>query len=89
MIKCFIVININDETPEGKFKENKFYIAKISSNNVNTISVMDINKSWVPFKWVGVKDYNYFENYFNIWDSFLIENKKELNKYIPSTKFYE
>lgn len=89
MIKCFIVQNINSDTNNGKFEENKFYIAKISSNGINMVSVLDKNKTWVPFKWRGMMDPNYMERYFDIWDEFLIENKKELNKYVPTTKFYE
>ena len=42
MIKCFIVQNINSDTDDGEFKENKFYVAKISCNSVNNISVLDI-----------------------------------------------
>jgi hypothetical protein len=26
--------------------------------------------------------------YFDIWDEFLIENKKELKEYVSTTKFY-
>ena len=89
MIKCFIVQNINSDTTNGKFEENKFYIAKISSNGINMVSVLDMNKTWVPFKWRGMLNHDYMENYFDIWDVFLIENKKELNKYVPTTKFYE
>jgi len=89
MIKCYIVKNIESNVVEGVFKENKFYIAKISSNGVNMISVMDNKQNWVPFKWRGMYDPKYFNKYFEIWDAFLIENKKELNEYIISTKFYE
>lgn len=89
MIKCFIVQNIDMNTPDGKFNENKFYIAKISSNGVNMISVLDMNQTWVPFKWRGMTQPEYFEKYFDIWDMFLIENKKELNEYIPTTEFYK
>ena len=89
MIKCFIVKNINSSTPERKFEENRFYIAKISSNGINTVSVLDKNKTWVPFKWRGMMNINYMEKYFDIWDEFLVENKKELNEYVPTTKFYK
>jgi hypothetical protein len=90
MIKCFIVQNINSDTDDGEFKENKFYVAKISCNSVNNISVLDIKGNWVPFKWRGSLKYtDAFVKYFDIWDVFLIENKKELNKYVPTTKFYE
>ena len=91
MIKCFIVQNTwIPENHDGKFKEGKFYIAKISCNAINTISVLDYHGTWVPFKWRrGPLKIENFDLYFDIWDEFLIENKKELNKYILLTKFYE
>ena len=91
MIKCFIVKHVGNETPEGKFRENRFYIAKIA-NKPNTFAVLDDNKNWIPFKWYyldNVYGNDFCELYFDIWDIFLIENKKELNKYVPTTKFYE
>ena len=50
------------------------------------------NKNWVPFKWYYLNNIygnDFCELYFDIWDIFLVENKKELNKYVPTTKFYE
>mgnify|MGYP006364673163 CR=1 FL=1 len=41
MIKCFIVKNIDNETPEGKFKENSFYIAKVANNKPNSFAVLE------------------------------------------------
>ena len=89
MIKCYIVKNINNHSEMGKFKENNFYIAKISSNSVNNISVLDDMGMWVPFKWRGAFYPDHINKYFDVWDVFLIENKKELRKYIESTKFYD
>lgn len=91
MIKCFIVKNIDNTTPEGKFKENSFYIAKIASNRPNSFAVLDDNKNWVRFKYF-TRTCNYENHYimhFDIWYEFLAYNKKELNKYILTTKFYE
>ena len=91
MIKCFIVQNIDNETPEGKFKENSFYIAKVANNKPNSFAVLDDKQNWVSFKYF-TRTHNYENHYilyFDIWDEFLIENKKELNKYVPTTKFYE
>lgn len=91
MIKCFIVKNINNETVEGKFEVNSFYIAKVSNNKPNSFAVLDDNKNWISFKYFTRT--NNYENhhimYFDIWDTFLIENKKELNNYVPTTKFYK
>ena len=92
MIKCFIVQHIGNKTPDGEFRENKFYIAKLSSNKPNTFAVLDDNKNWIPFKWYYLNNIygnDFCELYFDIWDVFLVENKKELNKYVPTTKFYE
>lgn len=90
MIKCFIVQNTTVPEDRGKFKENRFYIAKISCNSINTISVLDNQGTWVPFRWRrGRLTLENFDLYFDVWDEFLIENKKELNKYVPLTKFYE
>lgn len=92
MIKCFIVKNVDNITPEGKFKINSFYIAKISCNKPNTFAVLDNDENWIPFKWYyldNAHENEFCELYFDIWDEFLIENKKELNKYVPTTKFYE
>jgi O-glycosyl hydrolase len=91
MIKCFIVKNVGNKSPEGKFKKDHFYIAKISSNNPNTFAVLDDNKNWVSFKYF-TRTHNYENHYilyFDIWDEFLIENKKELNEYVSTTKFYK
>lgn len=90
MIKCFICQCVQ-EPEKGKFEFNRFYIAKISNNDVNTFAVLDNNQNWVPFKYYtrnGNYD-NYYGFYFDLWDNFLVENKKELNKYVPTTKFYE
>ena len=92
MIKCFIVKNVGNKSPEGKFKKDHFYIAKLSSNNPNTFAVLDDNKNWVPFKWYYLNNAygnDFCELYFDIWDEFLIENKKELNEYAYTTKFYK
>ena len=92
MIKCFIVKNVGNKSPEGKFKKDHFYIAKLSSNSPNTFAVLDDNKNWVPFKWYylnNVYGNDFCELYFDIWDEFLIENKKELNEYVYTTKFYK
>lgn len=90
MIKCFVVKNIDNITNEGDFNVNSFYIAKISSNKPNTFAVLDNDKNWISFKYfTRTCNYNnHYILYFDIWDEFLIENKKELNKYIPTTKFY-
>jgi hypothetical protein len=40
MIKCYIVQNV-DNPPLGVFKPDKFYIAKISNNNINTFAILD------------------------------------------------
>lgn len=90
MIKCFIVENLDSETPRGKFNKS-YYVAKISNNQPNTIAILDDNRNWVPFKWytrnseLGVE---HCRLYFYILDNFLIENKKELNKYINTTNLY-
>lgn len=89
MIKCFICQCVQ-KPEEGNFEFNRFYIAKVSNNNVNTLAVLDNNQNWVPFKYYtrnGNYD-NYHGFYFDLWDSFLVNNKKELNEYIPTTKFY-
>ena len=89
MIKCFIVQNVMEPKGRGVFKKNKFYIARIP-DKINTISVLDMKGNWVPFKWRrGPLSLEKFDVYFDIWDEFLIENKKELNLYVPTTKFYE
>lgn len=92
MIKCFIVKHVGNETPQGKFQDNKFYVARLSSNNVNTFAVLDDNKNWIPFKWYylnNVYGNDFCELYFDIWDVFFVKDKKELNEYIPTTKFYK
>lgn len=90
MIKCFICQCVQ-EPKKGKFEFNRFYIAKISNNDINTFAVLDNNQNWVPFKYyTRNRNYdNYYGFYFDLWDVFLVENKKELNKYVPTTKFYE
>lgn len=90
MIKCFICQCVQ-EPEKGKFEFNRFYIAKISNNDINTFAVLDNNQNWVPFRYyTRNSNYdNYYGFYFDTWDVFLVENKKELNKYIPTTKFYE
>ena len=91
MIKCFIVKNIDNDTPNGLFEENKFYIAKVSSNKPNTFAVLDNNHTWISFKYF-TRTLNYENHhimYFDIYDEFLIENKRELNEYISTTKFYK
>jgi hypothetical protein len=90
MIKCYIVKNIESNVVEGIFKKDHFYIAKVSSNNPNTFAVLDDNKNWVSFKYF-TRTHNYENHYilyFDIWDEFLIENKKELKEYVSTTKFY-
>ncbi len=84
MIKCFIVEcmeNIN----KGNFDLGGLYIAKISNNDHNVYSVLDKNKNWVPFNCYGPDSYKKYFNEFNI---FYIENKKEMNKYIEESPLY-
>ena len=91
MIKCFIVQHIGNKTPEGKFQINKHYVARISSNDVNMFAVLDDNKNWIPFKWYyrnNVYGNDFCELYFDIIFEFFVKNHKELNEYIPTTKFY-
>lgn len=91
MIKCFIVQHIGNKTPEGKFQANKHYVARISSNGVNMFSVLDDSKNWIPFKWYSrnnVLGNDFCELYFDIIFEFFVKNHKELNEYIPTTKFY-
>ena len=89
MIKCFICQCVQ-EPEKGKFEFNGFYIAKVSNNDINTIAFLDNNQNWIPFKYyTRTGDYeNYHGLYFDLWDTFYVNNKKELNEYIPTTKFY-
>lgn len=86
MIKCYIVQNIKET---NKFEMDKFYIAKISGNGNNTYSVLDKNKNWIPFNCYsldGISDT--YKDYFVEYFEFHVQNKKELNNYIESTKIY-
>ena len=89
MIKCYIVQNIEVPCGLGIFNENGFYVAKISNNNINTIAVLDDKGNWTPFKWKGSLQSDAFVRYFDVWNVFFVKNKKELNEYIPTTKFYK
>lgn len=83
MIKCFTVQNTN-LCGYGKFKLNNFYLAKISNNGINTISILDDNDNWIPF------DNQHYcfrinplrSNYFTLISEFYVKNKKDLNKFI-------
>ena len=91
MIKCFIVENLDNETPRGNFNKNSYYIAKLT-NKPNTFSVLDEDQNWIPFKWYSKTSelsINHCRLYFYILENFIIENKKELNKYITDTEFYK
>ena len=90
MIKCFIAYKMI-EPPFGKFeKSNSFYIAKITNNNPNTLAILDVNNNWVPFSYIekGIIDFTNYQYYFALGEPFYVKNKKELNEYIPTTKFY-
>lgn len=92
MIKCFVAVNLDSETPRGKFNNMTYYLAKLSNNQPNTIAILDDNQNWVPFKWYSTTSElgdDHYRMYFYLIDNFLIENKKELNNYIINTKFYE
>lgn len=89
MIKCYIVKNIKAPCSSGIFNENRFYVAKISNNNKNTIAVLDDKGNWTPFKWRGLIQSDAFVRYFDVWSLFFVNNKKELNEYILTTKFYK
>lgn len=91
MIKCFICQCVQ-EPEKGEFEFNRFYVAKISNNDVNTLAVLDNNQNWIPFRYYELQgriDLNKYDFYFDLWDTFLVNNKKELNEYVPTTKFYE
>ena len=88
MIKCYIVQNV-DNPPLGVFKPDKFYIAKISNNNINTFAILDEKQNWVPFNCRGIAEGLFvYKLYFSIFEGFYVKNKKELNEYIESTKLY-
>ena len=89
MIKCFICQCVQ-QPEKGKFRFNGFYIAKVSNNNINTLAVLDDNQNWVPFKYYTRtgKYENYYGLYFDLWDTFYNKNKKDLNEYVLTTKFY-
>lgn len=90
MIKCYILQSTTNETPEGSFNENKFYIAKVSANKPNSLTVLDNKQNWVHFKYfTRTQDYRQHHLlYFVVIDTFFVKDKKELNEYIPTTKFY-
>jgi hypothetical protein len=91
MIKCFVVENLDSKTPKGKFERNAFYLAKISNNQPNTLAVLDENLNWVPFEWHSkgrYLEYNHCRLYFYAWDNFIIDNKKELNRYVRNSNMY-
>ena len=50
MIKCFIVENLDSETPKGVFTRMSYYVAKITNNQPNTLAILDENQNWIPFK---------------------------------------
>jgi hypothetical protein len=91
MTKCFIVENLDSETPKGVFTRMSYYVAKITNNQPNTLAILDENQNWIPFKWytttseLGV---DHCRMYFYVLDNFLIENKIELNNYICKTNLY-
>lgn len=90
MIKCFICQCVQ-QPEKGKFRFNGFYIAKVSNNNINTLAVLDDNQNWIPFKYYTRtgKYENYYGLYFDLWDTFYNKNKKDLNEYVLTTKFYK
>lgn len=91
MIKCFVVENLDNKTPEGKFVKYSFYLAKISNNQPNTLAVLDENLNWVPFKWYSTTSelgVDHCRIYFYAWDNFIIKNKKELNEYVRNSNMY-
>ena len=109
MIKCFRVkckelkVNYDPDkekvVSKGEFVTDWYYTAKISSNNPNTLAVLDHYNNWIPFDLYDKNAFcldgqmiysnNHYKYYFEIIEEFLIANKKELNKYISNTKFYE
>ena len=92
MIKCFVVENLDSHTPKGKFIRNAFYLAKITNNQPNTLAVLDEDMNWIPFEWYSKRNYglsyNHCRLYFYAWDNFIINNKKELNKYVKNSNMY-
>lgn len=90
MLKCFIVQNIDDNTPTGVFNKGEFYIAKISNNDANTFAVLDENENWVPFNRYSIENSNLlYSDYFNEKYEHYFRNKKELNDYIDITQLYK
>ena len=90
MLKCFIVQNIDDNTPIGVFNKGEFYIAKISNNDTNTFAILDENENWVPFNRYSIENSNlFYSNYFNEKHEHYFRNKKELNDYIDITQLYK
>lgn len=90
MIKCFIAYKVIDP-PFGNFeKSNNFYIAKKTNNSPNTLAILDADNNWVPFSYIenGILDFTNYEYYFGLGEPFYVQNKKELNEYIPTMKFY-
>lgn len=91
MIKCFIAHKLL-EPPFGNFeKHGNFYIAKVSNNNPNTLAILDADNNWVPFSYIEkyILDFTNYDYYFALSEPFYVKNKKELNEYIPTTKFYK
>ena len=56
-----------------------------------TLAVLDDNQNWIPFKYYTRtgKYENYYGLYFDLWDTFYNKNKKDLNEYVLTTKFYK
>lgn len=91
MIKCFIVENLDSKTPEGVFKRKSLYIAKVT-NKPNTFAVLDENQNWIDFKWYETEpelSENHCRLYFYILENFLIENNREMKRYIQTTNLYK
>ena len=90
MIKCFIVKSkcniIEKQTRGGVFIKNKAYVAKMSNNSPNTISILDEKYNWVPYNYIKdsyVGCLLYFKHRFRVQETFYVENKRVLNSLFP------
>lgn len=89
MIKC-LILQSTKPNGYGKFKLNDCYLAKITNNHYNTISILDNKGNWVPFKYMvhrcgfWNKIFPFYGEYFTSLGEFHVENKKEINKFIES-----
>ena len=89
MIKC-LVLQSTRPNGYGEFKLNDYYLAKITNNHINTISILDNKGNWVPFEYhilkcgFGGNRFPQYGEYFNHIREFHVENKREINKFIES-----